>query len=586
MAELPVGSEIAGCRIEAVAGRGGMGVVYRATQLALRRSVALKVITPELASDEDFRARFEREAFISASIEHPNAIPVYEAGERDGTLYLMMRYVEGTDLRALLAREGQLEVRRAVDLLVPVASALHAAHRRGLVHRDVKPANVLIASDEDGDEHVYLTDFGIARHTGPTPTTEATLTRTGAFVGTLDYVAPEQIQGSRGDPRSDIYAFGCMLFQSLAGRVPYPSENEMAKLYAHLNEPFPSIREIRSDLPEQLDAVLRRATAKAPEGRFATAGELAQALAGSAPTTPIATATPPPTQTYTAETAETLADETVPAPDETVAAPADETVAAPDETAGTPAGKAATVPAEPASRGQPPTAETVAQTRAPATAPSPPATPPGAPPPVAPDRPGRPSRRRPLLLVGGAVLGVALVVGGALALLSGRGGDGSGGSGFSDRRTTATSSGGTPNLGPVQSDLFTVSMPAGWKRTDEDRGRLKRTVWRDPNDATTSVLVDAIPGVSSTPEGRARSVSGGGAPKAGVRQIALAPVTLAGRDGFKWEYEAGGRRKVDYFVNDCNDGFAVLGTTTPAKFASLDATFLRVAESLQSRSCP
>ena len=166
MAEVALGSTVAGCRLEAVAGRGGMGVVYRATQLALDRTVAVKAIAPALAQDDAYRERFQRESHLAASIDHPNVIPVYEAGEFDGTLYLIMRWVDGTDLRALVTDEGRLEPERAVRLLRPVASALAAAHRRGLVHRDVKPANVLIArGDGEDDEHVYLTDFGIARRT-------------------------------------------------------------------------------------------------------------------------------------------------------------------------------------------------------------------------------------------------------------------------------------------------------------------------------------------------------------------------------------------------------------------------------------
>jgi serine/threonine protein kinase len=530
MPELSVGSEIAGCRIEAVAGRGGMGVVYRATQLALERPVALKVITPELADSQAFRARFQRESLIAASIEHPNAIPVYEAGERDGVLYLVMRYVEGTDLRALLAHEGPLDARRAVELLAPVASALHAAHRRGLVHRDVKPANVLIArDDEEGREHVYLTDFGIARHAEAAATTDATLTGTGAFVGTLDYMAPERIQGdSRGDARSDVYAFGCMLFQSLAGRVPYPRENDLAKLNAHLNDPFPSVGEERGGVPAELDAVLRHATAKAPEGRFATAGELAQALARAVPAAPVATETAPPTEAYAPPTVETVAEE----------------------------------PATAALGAAAPTA------------------PPPTPPPPATVR-RAPSRRPPWLLPAAGVFAVVVVAGVALALLSGDGGNDSGGSRFSDRPAPAA-----PRLVAARTDVFRASVPAGWSRSDEDRGRLQRTVWRDPRDSATSVLIDAIPGVRSTAEGRAASVRGGGTFQTGYRELAFRPITLAGRPGFEWQYQAGGRQKVDYFLNDCEDGFAVLGNTSPGKFASLAATFRQVAESLRSLSCP
>jgi hypothetical protein len=249
-----------------------MGVVFKATQTALQRTVALKAIAPDLAEDASFRERFQREAHIAASIEHPNVIPVYEAGELDKTLYLMMRWVDGTDLRALLAAEGPLAPDRAVRLLRPVASALAAAHRRGLVHRDVKPANVLIARG-DGDEHVYLTDFGIARHTQGD-----SLTRTGVFVGTVDYTAPERIEGGKGDAAADIYSFGCMLFEALTGHVPFDRPTEVVTMFAHVNDPVPHAGDEIPGIPKRLDAVIACAMAKNPADRFHSAGELASAL--------------------------------------------------------------------------------------------------------------------------------------------------------------------------------------------------------------------------------------------------------------------------------------------------------------------
>jgi serine/threonine protein kinase len=259
-----------------VAGRGGMGVVYRATQLRLDRTVAFKSIAPELARDPEFRARFQREARLAASIEHPNVIPIYEADELDtGELYLVMRWVEGTDLRELLAREHRLPPARAVELLAPVALALQAAHARGLVHRDVKPANVLIAAGEDGrGEHVYLTDFGIARGTQD----DQGLTKTGMFVGTLAYAAPERIRGERGGPAADIYALGCMLFEALAGYPPFNRDTEIATMNAHLSDPIPSLRAEVPEVPAGLDEVVEVALAKDPVDRFEAAGDMARAM--------------------------------------------------------------------------------------------------------------------------------------------------------------------------------------------------------------------------------------------------------------------------------------------------------------------
>jgi serine/threonine protein kinase len=299
MAEsLGPGATFAGCRLEAVAGRGGMGVVFQATQLALRRSVALKAIAPELAADEGFRERFQRESHLAASIDHANVIPVYEAGELDGTLYLIMRWVEGTDLRTLLTTSGRVSPGRAIKLLRPVASALAAAHRRGLVHRDVKPANVLVArGEQEDDDHVYLTDFGIARRTDG-----ESVTRTGVFVGTVDYTAPERFEGGKGDAASDIYSFGCVLFEVLTGHVPYERPTGVSKIYAHVADPIPSVRDEVQEVPEELDAIIAKAMAKRPEDRFGSAGELTAALGHAL---------------QTLDTAERLVAAPEPRPDET-----------------------------------------------------------------------------------------------------------------------------------------------------------------------------------------------------------------------------------------------------------------------------
>lgn len=276
MSGLDLGSTFAGCLLEELAGRGGMGVVYRARQLALERPVAVKVISPELAGDPEYRERFVRESRLAASIEHAHVLPVYETGEWDGSLYLISRWVQGRDLGVLLASEGRVAPERAVALLAPVARALGAAHRRGLVHGDVKPANVLIASagNEAGGEHVYLSDFGVARRA----VGEEPLTRTGVLVGSLGYMAPERIEGALGDAAGDIYAFGCMLFESLVGHVPFERQTDLERLQAHLHDPVPSARVGAPDVPVALEEVITRAMAKRPEQRFGSAEELAAAL--------------------------------------------------------------------------------------------------------------------------------------------------------------------------------------------------------------------------------------------------------------------------------------------------------------------
>jgi serine/threonine protein kinase/N-acetylneuraminic acid mutarotase len=267
-AELAVGSEFAGYRIEEVAARGGMGVVYRATQLRLTRSVALKLVTPALARDPSFRERFRREWMIAASIDHPNVIPVYEAGDEDGALYIAMRWVEGTDLRQIID-SGPLPPSRAAHIVAQVAGALDAAHERDLIHRDIKPANVLVT----GQDHVYLTDFGLTKHASSI----SGLTRTGQWVGTVDYTAPEQIEGALVCPQTDVYSLGCLLFESLTGQPPHRRENDLATLWAHVYTPPPSLLELAPDIPAEFDDIVRRAMAKDPAERYQTAGELGRA---------------------------------------------------------------------------------------------------------------------------------------------------------------------------------------------------------------------------------------------------------------------------------------------------------------------
>ena len=270
-------TELDGFVIEEVAGRGGMGVVYRARQKRPERIVALKVIAAGLADDPQFAARFRREATITAQIEHPNVIPVHAVGEAEGVLYIAMRFVVGTDLHRLLAHEQRLDPRRAANIADQVAQALDAAHVHGLVHRDVKPANILI-STAGSREHVYLSDFGISRHIEGTQT----LTDSGAFVGTVDYVSPEQVRGDRVDARSDVYSLGCVLFEALTGTVPFPLDSDLAKLYAHDSKPPPSVLERAPDVSGAFEPVLLRAMAKSADDRYPSAGDLGRATLAAA----------------------------------------------------------------------------------------------------------------------------------------------------------------------------------------------------------------------------------------------------------------------------------------------------------------
>jgi len=280
MPTLPmVGDEVAGYRLRAVLGRGGMSVVYEAESPRLGSVVALKVLAPELATNDVFRARFLQESRVAAALNHPNVIPIHDMGSHGELLYIAMRYVSGSDLRTVLKSGNRISPGQALLLLGQAARALDAAHRRGLVHRDVKPANILIehGADEDDPDHVYLADFGITKHV----TSRSGLTATGEFVGTIDYIAPEQIRDRTVDGRADVYSLGCVLYECLTGRVPFVKDLDAAVIWAHVEEMPTMPSAIRPELPPGVDDVFARALAKDPDDRYQTCRELVGA-AGAA----------------------------------------------------------------------------------------------------------------------------------------------------------------------------------------------------------------------------------------------------------------------------------------------------------------
>ncbi|MGC0335699.1 serine/threonine-protein kinase [Streptomyces sp. SLBN-8D4] len=285
-----VGRQVASYRIEQEIGRGGMAVVYRARDLRLDRTVALKLLAPELARNDTFRNRFSHESRVAAAIDHPHIVPVFEAGETDGVLYIAMRYVAGSDLRHLLDRQGPLPLPTALRIAAQVASALDAAHEHGLVHRDVKPGNILVSrgTDSDHPEHVYLTDFGLTKKS----LSLTGFTTVGQFVGTLDYVAPEQISGRPVDGRCDVYGFACVVYESLTGHPPFRRDDDMALLWAHQYDAPPALTECRPELPSGLDGVFTKALAKSPDDRhdscLAFVADLRAAATGGHPPTEVA----------------------------------------------------------------------------------------------------------------------------------------------------------------------------------------------------------------------------------------------------------------------------------------------------------
>ncbi|MGH3191698.1 MAG: WD40 repeat domain-containing serine/threonine protein kinase, partial [Streptosporangiaceae bacterium] len=268
------GSQVAGYRLEAPVGAGGMAVVFRARDERLGRLVALKILAPAVAADPAFRRRFIAESRAAAAVDDPHIIPVYEAGEADGVLFIAMRLVQGGDLRLTLEREGALAPGRAAAFISPVASALDAAHAAGLVHRDVKPANILVDARPGRPDHVYLSDFGVSKGA----MSSVSVTEAGQFLGTPDYAAPEQIDGRAVDGRADQYALACVSYQLLTGAPPFERDRGMAVLLAHLSQPPPSLGSKRPGLPGAADRVLARALAKAPEKRYGSCQDFAEAL--------------------------------------------------------------------------------------------------------------------------------------------------------------------------------------------------------------------------------------------------------------------------------------------------------------------
>jgi serine/threonine protein kinase/transcriptional regulator with XRE-family HTH domain len=436
MTELTPGTVIAGYRIESVIGWGGMGVVYRANHLALDRAVALKVITPELADEEDFRRRFEHESRVAASLHHPHIVTIHDAREEEGFLMIVMHFVAGTDLRRVMKREGRVEPARAVAICSQVGSALDAAHRHELVHRDVKPANILLGN-EYGSETAHLSDFGL----GKLIFSESGLTSAGMLVGTLDYLAPELIQGQHIDGRCDVYSLGCVMYQALSGRVPYPTEDDVAKVWAHIESPAPSLTDTAPYIPARLDDILKHAMAKDPSNRYPTAGEFcgeaAEVVGTPAPAAGLAT----PSREHAPRLAHgPRSDTTAPWPE------------ASSEAAG--------------ADGRPPPAE----------------------PPAPPSRPagrgrGRRSRRSPVIAAGGVVAALALALGGLVALNSG--------------------SDGAPESGGAGEPSQSRPTPTGKQHTDAESSPTSgdEEAHREPRTAQRLPLGRPVPGRIATHAG-------------------------------------------------------------------------------------
>ena len=432
-AGLSPGTVLDGYRVESFVARGGMGVVYRATQLALDRIVALKVVAPEFADDAGFRERFGREARLAASLDHPNILPIYEAGEVDGQLFLSMRFVDGTDLKSLI--EGPaLAPPRAAALVAQVANALDAAHSRGLIHRDVKPGNILIAQ-EYGQERAYLADFGLSKNLAA----GTRLTRTGFMVGTLDYVAPEQVQGGNVDGRVDTYALACVLFEAVTKQIPFDRPDDAAKVWAHMSESPPSAAALAPGISRELDEVIQRGMAKRPEDRFAETGDFGRAAVAAAG--------------MDVRWAPTLVDAPIISP---IAVPPAAAAPGADGSPQASPSPPATPPQPASPNASPPAAASPSPPPPPQASPSPPASPgppPPPPPPAAPPSPAtKPSfgGRRVGLWAGGAALVIVIGVVVAFVLGSGSGGSSTTTTTITSSTTTPTTTSSTTTISPEQ----------------------------------------------------------------------------------------------------------------------------------------
>jgi serine/threonine protein kinase len=565
------GAVLGGYRIVQQVGRGGMGVVYQAEQIALGRRVALKVIAPELASNESFRARFERESRMAAAIDHVNIVPVYEAGTVDGLAFIAMRFIDGIDLATLIARQGRLAPEVAVPVVMQVGAALDAAHAHGLVHRDVKPGNVLVTGSGE-TLHCYLTDFGLTKDTG----SNDGLTATGQWLGTPNYVAPEQIEGRPVDARADIYALGCILYECLTGSVPFPRDSDMAKLYAHAHEPPPLARATVPGLPPELDGVVVRGLAKKPDERYPSAGDLARAAraacqgrAASEPERSVAVGEaaagldPRPTAAFSSELATGV------------------------------------LPVEP-------------------TAPPPPAwTHPQAPSPTPPQpyyptvqSGGKGGGTTAIAVVAAAI--VLAVAGVAAALIATQDKDSNNGNGASGQaqagppatqepeqvttQVTVTEEGQPPSvddppaggssadgLTDYSTDTYSAKVPDAWENTqDYERQSDGRRVskWQSPSG--NSVLIDTTLGVSGNPDpaDSAQTLHERFAGKAGYERLEFGRLTLDdGTDAFEWSYvdPESGRRKIDVFFFKDGNGYAVLGETSAGDYDAVRDTTIDVA---------
>jgi serine/threonine protein kinase len=537
--QIAQGMVIAGFRLDELIGEGGMGVVWKARQLDLDRVVALKLIQPGKSGDSEFLERFQRESRLAASIDHPNVVPVFGAGEEEGVWFIAMRYVDGTDLGEYLrSRNSPLRPVDAARMISRVADGLDVAHRAGLVHRDVKPANILLGAQL----HPYLTDFGLTKQLS----SQSNATRTGVWLGSVNYAAPEQIESGPVDARTDVYSLGCVLFEALTRRLPYARDSEMAVMYAKVHEPPLLPGQVDPSLPHQFDRVIHRALARDPEDRYPSAGDLGRAATAAA---------------YGEGATE---------PERTVAR-------------GAAAGPRGYEPTQ--ASPVPEHATQVMQTH-------------------------RSRNRTAVIgaiLAGIAIVAVAAILisssdssgsGSSSEKAEASVGKKKHGSNEPEAKANAsevpvreeevepTTSGqpaGVAPLEPFHGHLYSAEVPVGWtaEEVETHPSTYYESHWRNPEDENTSVLIDSqVHTADSDAVEDAEGVREETARTPGYRELAFEETALQGQQAVRWVFEVEEDRRVDYFVISCGIGFGVLGSSSPSTFGRWAPTFHAVADSV------
>ncbi len=519
-----VGDVLGGCRLERLAASGGMGVVFEATQLALGRRVALKVISPQLADDAEFRQRFVREARLTASVHDAKIVDVYDAGEQDGVLYIVMRFVDGVDLRTVLQDGGRCSPRRAVAICSDVAQALDAAHAAGLTHRDVTPSNILLSGSGE-DETALLTDFGLVKQVDASGQTKS-----GTWLGTLAFVSPEALRDDPIDHRADIYSLGCVLYRICSGEPPFPREHDAATIAAHLSDAPPPVS-AKSDAPQALDAVIAKAMAKQPADRYSSAGEFAAAARAAVSSAAAVTAGDAVTQSAGRQ----------------------------DQTT-----RVARARRDAARRGAAPGAPAAASGNEQRTA-------------VAGRGSGAQRRRVGAL----ALAGVAALAGAAGAIAVDRAVTASGSS--TSRSQPVSKKPAAINLTGYSTAGYSAQVPSGWQLIKDavDKGLYHDSIWRAPAPSRAQLKIAYRPGVSVGADRVASTLRSRIANDPTYSELAWGPIELNGSSATRWVYGIDGRARMTWTMNPCSTSVAVQGSSKPSEMLRWAPTFRAVTASVK-----